>query len=509
MAPGRGARAKISALERFIPQVPKGCHDNRTQARKRRWGHMDVLDLARIQFGVTTVYYFLFVPVTIGLSLLVAILQTLWRATAKTAYLRATRFWGRLLLVNVAVGTVAELVQEFQFGMNWSAYSRFVGDVFGAPLAFEALIAFFLKATFLGLWIFGWDRLRPALHLACIWLVALASTAGAYFLLAANAFMQNPVGYQINESAGRAELTDLGAVLTNPVLLAAFPHTVFAAWLTAGTVVVAVSGYHFMHRRDLDVHRPAMRLGVLTSIVAGIGLVLSGDPLGKVMTATQPMKTAAAQALYQTTHHAPFSLFAVGPLEGRSGTHVIEIPGLLSYFATGSPQGRVEGIDDLNAQYNALYGPGDYAPYLPLTYWSFRLMIGFGMLAVAMAVAVWWCTRRGRLPGHRLFWPAVMWTAAAPFLANTAGWLFTETGRQPWVVFSLFHTSEGVSPPVGAPTVAISLIGFTLVYAALAVVALKLFLRFAKAGPPTEADALASAGPPDDPGADRPMAFAY
>ncbi|MCD0445980.1 cytochrome ubiquinol oxidase subunit I [Glycomyces sp. A-F 0318] len=457
---------------------------------------MDVLDLARIQFGVTTVYYFLFVPVTIGLALLVAILQTLWRATAKTAYLRATRFWGRLLLVGTAIGVVTEIVQEFQFGMNWSAYSRFVGDVFGVPLAFEALIAFFVEAVFLGLWIFGWGRLKPALHLACIWIVALATTAGAYFMLAANAFMQNPVGYQVNATAGRAELTDLGAVLTNPVLLATFPHTVFAAWLTAGTLVIAVSGYHFQRRRDLDVHRPALRLGVLTAVVAGIGLVLSGDPLGKVMTATQPMKTAAAQALDQTAYNAPFSLLAVGPLD-------IEVPGLLSYLGTGSFDGRVEGVDDLNAQYNALYGPGDYAPNLPLTYWSFRLMIGFGMLAVAMAVAVWWCTRRGRLPRHRLFWPAVMWTAAAPFLANTAGWLFTEAGRQPWVVFGLMRTSDGVSPRVGTATVAVSLIGFTLVYTVLAVVALKLFLRFAKAGPPGEEDALASGD------AGKPAAFAY
>ncbi|WP_091038753.1 cytochrome ubiquinol oxidase subunit I [Glycomyces harbinensis] len=471
---------------------------------------MDVLDLARIQFGVTTVYHFLFVPVTIGLSLLVAILQTLWRTTGKTAYLRATKFWGKLFLINIAMGVVTGIVQEFQFGMNWSAYSRFVGDVFGAPLAFEALVAFFLESTFLGIWIFGWDRLKPGLHLACIWMVALGSTASAYFILAANAFMQNPVGYQINETAGRAELTDFGAVLTNPVVLAAFPHTVFAAWLTAGTVVIAVSGYHFMHRRDLEVHRPAMRLGILTSVVAGVGLVLSGDPLGKVMTATQPMKMAAAEALYQTTYNAPFSVLTIGPLDGRTGTPIIEIPGLLSFLGTGSFQGRVEGINDLNAQYNALYGPGDYIPYIPLTYWSFRLMIGFGMLAVAMAVIVWWSTRRGRMPTHRLFWPTAMWMALTPFLANSAGWLFTEMGRQPWVVFSLFQTSEGVSPRVGATTVVISLIGFTLVYLVLAVIALKLFIKFVKAGPPSEEDALASSRPPDDSDdADRPMAFAY
>lgn len=471
------------------------------------WGDMDVLDLARLQFGVTTVYHFLFVPVTIGLSLLVAILQTLWRTTGKTAYLRATKFWGKLFLINIAMGIVTGIVQEFQFGMNWSAYSRFVGDVFGAPLAFEALIAFFLESTFIGVWIFGWDRLKPGLHLTAIWLVAFGTMASAYFILAANAFMQNPVGYQLNETAGRAELTDFGAVLTNPVALAAFPHTIFAAWLTAGTIVIAVSGYHFMHRRDLDVHRPAMRLGILTTIVGGLGLVLSGDSLSKVMTATQPMKMAAAEALYQTTFNAPFSVLTIGTLDGRTGTPVIEIPGLLSFLATGSFQGEVQGINDLNAQYNALYGPGDYVPYIPLTYWSFRAMIGFGMLAVAMAVIVWWCTRRGRLPEHRLFWPVAMSMAVTPFLANSAGWIFTEMGRQPWVVFSLYQTGEAVSPRVGLPTVMLSFIGFTLVYLVLAVVALRLFLKFAKAGPPDEEGALATSSPSDDP--EKPMAFAY
>ncbi|WP_344481959.1 cytochrome ubiquinol oxidase subunit I [Glycomyces endophyticus] len=468
---------------------------------------MDVLDLARLQFGVTTVYHFLFVPVTIGLSLVVAILQTLWRTTGKPVYLRATKFWGKLFLINIAMGVVTGIVQEFQFGMNWSAYSRFVGDVFGAPLAFEALVAFFLESTFIGVWIFGWDRLKPGLHLACIWLVAFGTMASAYFILAANAFMQNPVGYQLNETAGRAELTDFGAVLGNPVVLAAFPHTIFAAWLTAGVVVVAVSGYHFMHGRDLDVHRPAMRLGVLTTLVGGLGLILSGDSLGKVMTATQPMKMAAAEALYQTTYSAPFSVLTIGSLDGRHGTPIIEIPGLLSFLATGSFSGRVEGINDLNAQYNDMFGPGDYVPYIPLTYWSFRFMIGFGLLAMAMAVIVWWSTRRGRLPAHRLFWPVVMWMAVTPFLANSSGWIFTEMGRQPWVVFGLYQTSEAVSPRVGAATVAISLVGFTLVYLILAVIALKLFFKYAKAGPPEEEAAVAASAPSDDP--DKPMAFAY
>ena len=469
---------------------------------------MDVLDLARIQFGVTTVYHFFFVPVTIGLSMLVAIMQTMWRTTGRPSYLRATKFWGKLFLINFAMGLVTGIVQEFQFGMNWSDYSRFVGDIFGAPLAFEALLAFFLESTFIGVWIFGWDKIRPSLHLACIWLVAIGTVASAYFILAANAFMQNPVGYQLNETAGRAELTDFGAVLTNPVALAQFPHTVFGAWVTAGVVVIAVSGYHFMKERDLDVHRPALRLGVLATVVGFLGTAISGDALATVMTSTQPMKMAAAEALYETTDSAPFSVLTVGPLDGSSGTPLIEIPGLLSFLSTGSFSGHVEGINDLNAEYQALYGAGDYVPYIPLAYWSFRLMIGFGVLALIMAVAAWWFTRRGRLPRQRWFWPVIMSLAVSPFLANSFGWIFTETARQPWVVFTLLLTEHGISPSVDTATVAISLGGFTLVYLILIIIAFRLFLKFAKAGPPSEEDAIASSGGPSD-DEDQPMTFAY
>ncbi|MEV0583432.1 cytochrome ubiquinol oxidase subunit I [Nonomuraea sp. NPDC050310] len=458
---------------------------------------MDVVDLARWQFGITTVYHFLFVPITIGLSLLVALIQTAWVRTGNPAYRRATKFWGKLLLINFAMGVVTGIVQEFQFGMNWSAYSRYVGDIFGAPLALEALLAFFLESTFLGLWIFGWDRLPKRLHLMCIWLVAIGTALSAYFILAANSFMQWPVGHHL--AGGRAELTDFGAVLTNKVLLATFPHTIFASWLSGGILLVAVSAWHLARRRDLDVFRPSMKLGLWTALVSFALIFVSGDVLGKIMTDTQPMKMAAAEALYETQQPAPFSLFTIGTLDGTEPVFRLELPNVLSWLATGSFDGRVEGINDLQAQYQDRFGPGDYRPYIPITYWGFRLMIGCGALAALIALAMLWLTRRGRLPERAWLWRLTVWSVALPVLAHSFGWIFTEMGRQPWIVFSLMRTASGVSPSVPAGTVLFSMIGFTLLYGALAVIELGLMIKYGKAAPP-----------PDEQPRDREqLAFAY
>ncbi|MFI6815157.1 cytochrome ubiquinol oxidase subunit I [Nonomuraea sp. NPDC050328] len=445
---------------------------------------MDVVDLARWQFGITTVYHFLFVPIAIGLSLLVALIQTAWVRTGNPAYRRATKFWGKLLLINFAMGVVTGIVQEFQFGMNWSAYSRYVGDIFGAPLALEALLAFFLESTFLGLWIFGWDRLPKRLHLMCIWLVAIGTALSAYFILAANSFMQWPVGHHL--AGGRAELTDFGAVLSNKVLLATFPHTIFASWLSGGILLVAVSAWHLARRRDLDVFRPSMKLGLWTALVSFALIFVSGDALGKIMTDTQPMKMAAAEALYETQQPAPFSLFTIGTLDGTEPVFRVELPNVLSWLATGSFDGRVEGINDLQAQYQDRFGPGDYRPYIPITYWGFRLMIGCGALAALIALAVLWLTRRGRLPERAWIWRLTVWSVALPVLAHSFGWIFTEMGRQPWIVFSLMRTASGVSPSVPAGTVLFSMIGFTLLYGALAVIELGLMIKYGKAAPPLD-----------------------
>jgi cytochrome d ubiquinol oxidase subunit I len=459
---------------------------------------VDVLLLARWQFGITTVYHFLFVPLTIGLSVLVAGMQTAHVRTGDPRYLRMTRFWGALFLVNFAMGVVTGLVQEFQFGMNWSDYSRFVGDVFGAPLAMEGLLAFFLESTFLGLWIFGWQRLPTRLHLASIWLAAIGTNISAYFILAANSWMQHPVGFRINPERGRAELTSIWSVLTNSTALVTFPHTIAASFLTAGIFLVAVSGWLLQRRRDVDVMRPSLLIGLWVVLVAGIGTAVTGDIQAKIMTDQQPMKMAAAEALYRTEDPAAFSILTVGSLDGSRPVYQLRVPRLLSYLATGSFQGDVQGIDDLQSQYEQTYGPGSYKPVIPVAYWSFRLMIGFGLLAILVALAGLWLTRRGRLPSSRWFYRAAVASIATPFLANSFGWIFTEAGRQPWLVFGQLKTAAGVSPGVGAGTVALSLAGFTLLYGSLAVVEVWLLLRLIRSGPPGE-DALEPAPPPVSP----------
>ncbi len=480
---------------------------------------MEALDIARWQFGITTVYHFFFVPVTIGLIFLVAILQTCWHRTGDERYLRLTRFFGKLFLINFAMGIVTGIVQEFQFGMNWSDYSRFVGDVFGAPLAIEGLLAFFMESTFLGLWIFGWDRLKPSLHLATIWIAAIGTVLSAYFILAANSFMQNPVGFAFNAETGRAELTDFVAVMTNPVVLATFPHTIFACFMVGGALVAGVSLWRMMRHPgedgvdgdgDGDAFRISFRLGAVFLLVAGLGTMISGDFQGKVMTEVQPMKMAAAEGLYEDEAPAAFSALTVGTLDGSEPVLEIKVPHLLSYLGTGTWDGEIRGINSLQAEYEELYGPGDYAPNIPVTYWTFRAMITAGGLSMALAAWMLWATRGGRTPSRRTFagrW-MLRWAVVLPFLplaANSFGWIFTEMGRQPWLVFGLLPTSAGVSPSVSAGTVLMSLIGFTALYGVLAVIEIKLLLRTIRQGLP-------AADPPrpePDRDPDAPLAFAY
>jgi cytochrome d ubiquinol oxidase subunit I len=494
---------------------------------------MEPLDLARWQFGITTVYHFLFVPITIGLAFLVAGLQTAWYRTGHQKYLRLTKHFGKLFLINFALGVVTGIVQEFQFGMNWSDYSRFVGDIFGAPLAIEGLLAFFLESTFLGLWIFGWDRLSPKLHLASIWTAAVGTLLSAYFILAANSFMQNPVGYEYNPVTDRAELTDFGAVLTNKVTLVTFPHTIAGAFMTAGALVLAVSLWNLVRRpdRDPDAFRTSGRMGAMVVLVAAVAITLTGDQQAKVMTDVQPMKMASAEALYETRDAASFSVFSIGTPDGSEETFSIRIPRLLSFLAEGDWNATVEGIDDLQTAYELRYGPGDYSPNIALTYWTFRFMIGIGLLTTLPALWMLWCTRKGRpLCVRKYVVPVAIALPLMPLAANSFGWIFTEMGRQPWIVFGLMPTSAGVSPGVTSTEILISLIGFTLVYGLLAVIEVKLLLRAIAGGLPEiqqpsdrptdqqdggggrggdgrRPDAPTSAdGPHDD---DRELAFAY
>ncbi|WP_348787775.1 cytochrome ubiquinol oxidase subunit I [Leifsonia sp. NPDC080035] len=466
---------------------------------------LDPLLLARWQFGLTTIYHFLFVPITIGTVTIVALFQTAWYRTGKVHYLQLTHFFGKIFLINFAMGVVTGIVQEFQFGMNWSNYSRFVGDIFGAPLALEGLLAFFLEATFIGLWIFGWDKLPRGLHLATIWITAAGTILSAYFILAANAFMQNPVGYTLNGERGRAELTDIWAVLTNKVALAAFPHTIFGAFMVSAGLVIAVAAWHLSRSQHLDTMRPALKAGLWTMVIAAAGSVLSGDQLGLAMVQTQPMKMAAAEAMYNTSTgaDASFSIFTLGTPDGVHELFSIRIPYLLSFLSTHTLNGTVEGINDLQAQYVQLYGPGDYTPIIWVTYWSFRWMIGLGMLHAVIAVVGLWLTRKGRMPQKRWVWKVAIWSMPLSLAAMIVGWIFTEMGRQPWIVFSLMKTSDGVSPGTTGLEVLISLLAFTAVYGALAVVEFKLIKRAAQKGPAPVEEHL------DDEGKHVPVATVY
>ncbi|CAH0278602.1 MULTISPECIES: cytochrome ubiquinol oxidase subunit I [unclassified Microbacterium] len=454
---------------------------------------LDPLMLARWQFGLTTLYHFLFVPLTLGMSLVVAIFQTVWYRTGDVKWLHLTRFFGKIFLINFAMGVVTGIVQEFQFGMNWSAYSRFVGDVFGAPLAFEGLLAFFLEATFIGLWIFGWDKLPRLAHLGTIWMATLGATFSAYFIIAANAFMQNPVGYQMAADGGRAELVDFWAMLTNPVALAAFPHTIFSGWMFAAMVVVSISAWHLARGRNVEMMRAPLRFGLWSTVVSFVLVAIAGDQLSLVMVATQPMKMAAAEATFNTVcgANASFSIFTLGTPDGTSELFSIRVPFLLSILSTHSLDGCVEGINDLNTMYSQQMFPqfadqvdGNFAPVLWVTYWAFRWMIALGGLATLISVVGLWVTRKkATRPVAPWMWRVAIWAAPLPLLGSLVGWVFTEMGRQPWIVFGLMLTEDGVSPSVPGWSVLISLVAFTAIYAALAVVEFGLIKKYAQKGP--------------------------
>jgi cytochrome d ubiquinol oxidase subunit I len=445
---------------------------------------MDVLHLARWQFAITLIFHFFFVPLSIGLVFITAVLETAWVRTKNEVYLRMTKFWGRLFLINFALGIVTGLVQEFQFGMNWSSYSRFVGDVFGAPLAIEGLAAFFLESTFIGLWIFGWNRLSDRVHLATIWIVTTGTILSAFFILAANSWMQHPVGYRVNPITGRAELHDFGALLTNPTLWTHFPHTIFAALVTGGMFVIGVSAWHLLRDHETELFRRSASIALVVSLVSTIGVVLVGHWQMVQMTDEQPMKAAAAESLWNTTQGAGLSLFAIPDQASGENLFDIELPHGLSLLSTFSWNGTSEGINDLQRRYVQEYGPGSYIPMVAVSYWTFRTMVGIGFLMILIALVGLWLLRKGKLETTKWFlWPA-LFAIALPYIANTTGWMLTEMGRQPWVVYGVMLTSHAASPAVGFGMVLATLVGFTVLYGALGVVDAYLLAKYARSDPP-------------------------
>jgi cytochrome d ubiquinol oxidase subunit I len=454
-------------------------------------------DLARWQFATTTIYHFLFVPVTIGLAFLVAVLQTVWYRTDNPDYKRMTRFFGTLLLINVAIGVVTGLVQEFQFGMNWSVYSRYVGSVFGAPLAMEGLLAFFLESTFIGLWLFGWDRLPKRVHLATIWAVAAGSMLSAMFILMANSWMQHPVGYKIDK-AGNAVMTNMWAMIVNPTFVWGYAHVILASLVTGCLVMLAVSAWYLRKGEHVESFHRTAKVSLIVLIPTIVIQLSVGNQLGEVEAHYQPMKIAAAEAQWTNCKPCSFSLIQIGGgANDKTPTQIIEIPHLLSILATGTWGGAVTGLNELQAQYQKKYGPGNYVPDVFIQYWSIRVMAGLGGLVMLLGLWGGWLLYRGRLRRSRLFLWLSIWAVVTPFLMNTAGWLLTESGRQPWVVQGLLKTVNANSPAVSSADIWISLIAFVLAYIVLGAADLTLMLRYSRHGL-AQADAEA-AGTPSDP----------
>jgi cytochrome bd ubiquinol oxidase subunit I len=445
---------------------------------------VSTVDLARGQFATTSIYHFLFVPLTLGLAPLVAIMQTTWYRTGVDAWLRLTKFFGTLLLINFAIGVATGLVQEFQFGMNWSVYSKFVGGVFGAPLAIEGLAAFFLEATFLGLWIFGWDRLSPRLHLATIWLVTLGTWLSAYFILVANSWMQHPVGYKLVD--GEAQLTDVWALLSNEFALRAYLHVLLVGLTTGSIVVLGISCWHLLRGRNVDVFRRAAALALIVAVPITLINLTVGNRFGLAVTQAQAMKIASAEALWNTEQPAGFSMFQIGGFsqDDQDPSFVIQVPRLLSYMAAGSFDAKVEGINQLQAQEEKQFGKGNYIPNVEVIYWSIRVMAYLGVLMFLVAAVGAWLYRRRTLEKARWYlWTAIVATAF-PFIAATAGWVLTEMGRQPWIVQGLLKTSDAHSPNVSSATIGASLGVFVVLYVVLGVVDFVLMRRYARLDPP-------------------------
>jgi cytochrome bd ubiquinol oxidase subunit I len=445
---------------------------------------MDPIFLARAQFAITTVYHFFFVPLTLGLSVLVAIMETLYVRTGQESYKQMTKFWGKLFLINFAMGVVTGIVQEFQFGMNWSEYSRFVGDIFGAPLAIEALLAFFLESTFLGIWMFGWDKLSKGLHAVTIWLVAIGSNVSALWILIANSFMQEPVGYVLNN--GRAEMTDFLALVFNPNIFVQFPHTVLAGFTTGAFFVMGISAYHLLKKNHESMFRRSFEIASIVGVISILLVIVNGHAQMQHMLPTQPMKLAAAEALWYTEEPASFSLLTIGDLEQREDVFSLRIPSVLCLLAVNRLDCRIEGIHNLQTAFEQQYGPGNYIPPVAVSYWTFRLMVGAGMLMALLALYALLMNRVKWLKERPLILRLLLWAIAIPYVANTCGWLFTELGRYPWVVYGLMKIENAVSPTVSGGEVLITLVGFTLVYGALMAADIYLLKKFAKAGPPQE-----------------------
>ncbi|MBC2580411.1 cytochrome ubiquinol oxidase subunit I [Clostridium sp. DJ247] len=441
----------------------------------------EVITLARWQFAITTVFHFFFVPLTIGLSFFIVIIESLYVKTENPKYKQMLKFWGKLFLINFSIGVVTGLVQEFQFGMNWSNYSRYVGDIFGVPLAIEALLAFFLESTFLGIWIFGWEKVSKKIHLLSIWIVAISSTISAFWILTANSFMHEPTGYIINN--GRAEMTSFAQVIENSHLWVQFPHTIFASLATAAFFILGITSYHIIKNNRDEWVKSSLKMAVITCLVSTLLVIGMGDAQGKYLVKHLPMKMAAAEALWESKDPAPLSLIAVIDEKNKKNTVEISIPKLLSFMSYNKFSGKVEGLNDIEKNYEKQYGPGDYIPPVTISFYSFRLMVAAGMLMLLISLVVIYFYKKQSIYKNTNLLKILVISIALPYIANTTGWILTEVSRTPWIVFGLLKLDQAISPTVSRNYVLTSLAAFTLLYLVLIILEILLMFKYAKKPP--------------------------
>lgn len=445
---------------------------------------MDMVFLSRLQFASTTIFHFFFVPISIGLVFLIAIMETMYVRSGNEEYKKMAKFWGKLFLINFVIGIVTGILQEFQFGMNWSNYSRFVGDVFGAPLAIEALLAFFMESTFIGLWIFGWDRLSKKVHLACIWLTAFGTMISAFWILVANSFMQHPVGYELNN--GRAEMNDFFALITNGQALVEVPHTVLGALATGAFLVTGISAYKILKKEQVDFFKKSFQIGIAVALASTFLTMVAGHAQAQYLVETQPMKMAASEGLWEDSDDpAPWTVSAFIDVENKTNSGEMEIPYLLSILSYNKLDGGIKGMNTLQEEYTQKYGEGNYIPPVKTTFWSFRIMVVAGTVMLLLGIyGVYLAWKKKLLSKPRKWFYRLMVAGISlPFIANTSGWIMTEIGRQPWTVFGLMTTEDSISPSVSAGQVLFSIITFCTVYAILGIIMVFLYVKVIKKGP--------------------------
>ena len=441
---------------------------------------MDVLTLSRLQFAITSMFHFIFVPLTLGLSIMVAYMETRYVTSGNELYLKMAKFWGKLFLINFALGVVTGITLEFQFGMNWAEYSKYVGDIFGAPLAVEATMAFFMESVFIGVWIFGWNKVSKRMHAISIWLVAIATNLSALWILLANGWMQHPVGFVLRN--GRAEMVDFLALLTNPYGLLKFGHQIVSGYTVAAFFVMGVSAWHLLRKNRPDFFKTSFRMGASFALVSTLLVAVVGDFHAVEVAKTQPTKFAAMESVWETKRGVGLNLLLI-PSELKE-CNVVEqvcIPKMVSLLAFHTPNAEIKGLKDF---------PKSERPPVTPVFFSFRLMVGLGFLFIFLALVALFLSRRGTLENHPLFLKVMLFALPLPYIANQLGWIVAEMGRQPWIVYGVLKTSDAVSKAISTPQVLGSLIGFTLLYGTLGCIDIFLLTKYARKGPDDDLSAI-------------------